>query len=128
RHAAGPDQRRPARPVAPRVEDAPRPAAARPRRRPRRVNEREAMSDHAWVQEHIATAVAGGLTADEAERLDAHVRDCPACAAALAEARTLDRGLGSLFAPVRPGPELEDEVIGALRATRARRRLLEGWT
>jgi Domain of unknown function (DUF4349)/Putative zinc-finger len=85
------------------------------------------MSDHAWVQEQIAAAVAGGLTGPEAERLDAHVRDCPECAAALADARTLDRGLGSLFAPVRPGPELEDEVIHGLRAARARRLLLSGW-
>ena len=79
------------------------------------------MSEHAWVQEQIAAAVAGGLSAAEAERLDAHTRDCPECAAALAEARTLDRGLGALFAPVRPGPALEDRVIGNLRATRVRR-------
>src|SRR5207245_2650972 len=85
------------------------------------------MTDDAWVQEHIAAAVAGGLTAAEAERFDAHVRDCPECATALADARTLDRGLGTLFADVRPGPAHEDRTIHALRAAKARRLILSGW-
>src|SRR5438552_10464407 len=85
------------------------------------------MTDHAWVQEHIAATVAGGLTAAEAERFDAHVRDCPECATALADTRALDRGLGTLFAPDRPGPALEDRTIHALRAAKARRVILSGW-
>src|SRR5262249_5414783 len=85
------------------------------------------MTDHAWVQEHIAAAVAGGLTAAEAERFDAHVRDCPECATALADARTLDRDLGTLFADVRPGPALADRTIDALRAAKVRRMILSGW-
>src|SRR5262245_32985835 len=86
------------------------------------------MTEHHWTQEHVAAAVAGGLNTEEAERFDAHVRDCPECAAAVADARKLDRGLGTLFARVRPGPGLEDDVIRALRATRVRRRLvLSGW-
>src|SRR6266480_64658 len=85
------------------------------------------MTDHAWAQEHIAAAVAGGLTAAEAERFDAHVRDCPECMTALADARALDRGLGTLFAPVRPGPALEDRTIDALRAAKVRRMILSGW-
>ncbi len=85
------------------------------------------MSDHAWTREHVAAAAADGLTAEEAERLDAHLRDCPECARALAEARELGGRLGSLFAPVRPGPALEDRVIQSLRDADARRRVLAGW-
>jgi hypothetical protein len=85
------------------------------------------MSDHARAQESIAAAAADGLTAEEAERLDAHLRDCPECARALAEARGLGDKLGSLFAPARPGPALEDRVIQSLRDADARRRVLSGW-
>ncbi len=88
------------------------------------------MSEHAWSQEHVAAFVAGGLTAAEAERLEAHARDCPECAAALAAARRLDRGLDGLFADVRPGPALEDRVIWSLRvspAVRRRKPLMAGW-
>src|SRR6516165_7313580 len=85
------------------------------------------MSDHTWTQEHDVAFVAGGLSADEAERLEAHVRDCPACAAAVSAARDLDRGLGELFAADRPGPALEDRVVRSFRAGRQRRKLLTGW-
>jgi hypothetical protein len=87
----------------------------------------EIMSDHAWAQEHIATAVADGLSAQEADRFNAHVRDCPECAAALHDARTLNDRLGSLFAPARPDPMLEDRVIRGLREATTRRRRLSGW-
>jgi hypothetical protein len=85
------------------------------------------MSDHTWTQEHAAAFVAGGLSAEEAERLEAHVRDCPACAAAVSAARDLDRGLGSLFAADRPGPALEDRAVRSFRAGRRRWKLLTGW-
>jgi hypothetical protein len=86
------------------------------------------MSDHAWVQEHIAAAVADGLTPEESERLNAHVRDCPECSADLALARTADRRLRSLFNRDWPGPALEDRAIRSLHAAAARkRRLLSGW-
>jgi len=85
------------------------------------------MSEHAWSQEHVAAYVAGGLTAAEAERLEAHARDCPDCAAAVSAARRLDRGLGELFAAVRPGPGLEDRAIHALRTARRRRPVMAGW-
>jgi hypothetical protein len=85
------------------------------------------MSDHAWTQEHIAAAVADGLSAQETERLDAHVRDCPDCSAALRDARGLNDRLGSLFAPARPGPMLEDRVIKGLREATVRRRRMSGW-
>ena len=73
------------------------------------------MSDHAWVQEHVAAYLAGGLDAQEAERLEAHARDCPACGAALAEGRTLDRGLRACSPALRPDPGLEDRAVARLR-------------
>ena len=45
------------------------------------------MSDHAWTCENIAAYVVGGLTDAEITRVDAHVRQCPDCAAALSAAR-----------------------------------------
>src|SRR5438045_9591557 len=78
------------------------------------------MSDHAWSQEHATALAAGGLTAEEAERLTAHARDCPECAAAVESARRLDRGLDELFAADRPGPALEDRAIWRFRSGRRR--------
>ena len=83
-------------------------------------------SDHVWSQEQIAAYIAGGLDAQEAERLEAHARECPACAAAIAAARSLDSGLSSLFAEARPGLELEDRAIHKFRTT-SHRPLLGGW-
>ena len=85
------------------------------------------MTEHTRAQELIAAAVADGLTDEEMEWFDAHLRDCPACATALNDARTLSGKLGSLFAAVRPAPALEDQVIQSLREAAARRRLLSGW-
>src|SRR5262245_11509948 len=85
------------------------------------------MSEHAWTLEHVAADVPGGLSPDEAERLEGHTRDCPACAAALSEARAIDRGLGSLFAGVRPGPDLEDRAVRKFRDGPARKPLFASW-
>jgi hypothetical protein len=85
------------------------------------------MSDHTWAVEQVAAYVAGGLDAVECERFDAHARDCPACATALADARSIDRGLSSLFASVRPRPLLEDDTIQKLRTERTRQVFLRGW-
>src|SRR5262249_52125366 len=74
-----------------------------------------------WTLEHVAAYVAGGLPPDEVERLEAHTRDCPPCASALAEARAFDRTLGSLFAGVRPGPDLEDRAVRKFRDGPARK-------
>src|SRR5262249_15796080 len=82
----------------------------------KRRNERNTMSDHAWALENIAAFVAGGLDAEEAERLEQHAATCPECAAALHQARSLDQGLDTLFAADRPGPEMEERAIHALRA------------
>src|SRR5690349_5871856 len=79
------------------------------------------MSDHAWTHEHVAAYLAGGLDAAERERFDAHVAGCPGCAAELAAARAADRAVDALFAPVRPGPALEDRLIRSLRVGGVRR-------
>jgi glycine cleavage system regulatory protein len=73
------------------------------------------MSDHNWVQENMASYVAGGLDAAECDRLDEHVATCTACARALANAQAMDANLNQLFADVRPEPALEDRMIQALR-------------
>jgi hypothetical protein len=78
------------------------------------------MSEHAWVQENIASYVAGGLEPTERERLEQHISECQSCASALQEARDLDQTLQSLFASVRPEPALEDRMIRALRTSRWR--------
>ncbi|MFO0825862.1 MAG: DUF4349 domain-containing protein [Gemmataceae bacterium] len=74
------------------------------------------MSEHAWVDEHVAAYVAGGLTAQEAERLEAHVATCSECEDAVTATRELDRELNRLFVDVRPSPQLEDVVVNRLRA------------
>ena len=73
------------------------------------------MSEHAWVQEHVAAYLAGGLDAQEAERLEAHARECPACGAALADSRRLDDCLSNLFVGAHPALELEDRAVARLR-------------
>lgn len=75
------------------------------------------MSDHAWTQDHIAAYLAGGLDSAEAERFEAHIAACAICTTTLAGARHTDAALSSLFAPVRPGPTLEDRLLKSLRGT-----------
>jgi hypothetical protein len=77
------------------------------------------MSEHIWAQEQIAAYVAEGLTAEEKERFEAHWRECPECAAELERDRALDRGLGSLFASVRPAASLEDRMVRSLHVIKA---------
>ncbi len=84
------------------------------------------MSEHAWVQEHVAAYLAGGLDAQEAERLEAHARDCSACGAALADARRLDDCLSNLFVSARPALALEDRAVGRLRTAPPAWRLMSG--
>jgi hypothetical protein len=85
------------------------------------------MSEHAWTQEQIAAYVMGGLTAEERERAERHVRDCADCASTLAAERGTDRSLQALFADVRPGLELEDEAVRSTRTVRPRRFAVTNW-
>lgn len=73
------------------------------------------MTDHVWVQEHVAAYLAGGLDAQEAERLEAHARECSVCEQTLVEARQLDAGLRALFADAQPDLALTDRVVARLR-------------
>src|SRR5262249_30645306 len=68
------------------------------------------MSGHTWILKNLAAYVAGGLDASERRRLERHAGRCAECARALDGARSVDRELTALFADVRPGPELEDEM------------------
>ncbi len=74
------------------------------------------MTDHVWSQEQIAAYLAGGLSSEESERLERHVKECVECHEALAAATHFDRGLGTLFLPLRPKPGLEDRAIRAVRS------------
>ncbi len=65
------------------------------------------MSEHAWVEENIASYTAGGLDAEERQRLEQHAGECGDCAQRLREARSLDQSLSALFGNVRLGPGLE---------------------
>jgi Domain of unknown function (DUF4349)/Putative zinc-finger len=85
------------------------------------------MSDHAWTQEQVSAYIMGGLSAAEMNRVDAHSRQCPDCAAALSAARGMDRNLQALFADVRPGLELEDEAVRSTRTFRPRRFTYTSW-
>src|ERR1700721_2929990 len=85
------------------------------------------MTEHAWSQEQIAAYLAGGLNAEEIERLEAHARDCQECKTALESFRRFDRGLNSLFEIGKPGPELEDRALFTLRMGPTRKPIREGW-
>jgi hypothetical protein len=85
------------------------------------------MSDHAWVVEHVASYLAGGLEPADVERVESHTAECAICAEVLADARRLDQTMATLFADVQPGPELEDRVIRSLRSAPPRRRLRFPW-
>jgi hypothetical protein len=88
------------------------------------------MSDHNWVLENLESYSAGGLDAGERERLEAHLSKCASCSQALADIRSADEQLESLFSPIRPQPGFEDRLISSLRtaSTRNHFRLpLIGW-
>ncbi|MBI3854819.1 MAG: zf-HC2 domain-containing protein [Planctomycetes bacterium] len=72
-------------------------------------------ADHEWAKEQIAAHLAGGLSADERARLEAHAASCAECIAELDAARRFDRQMDDLFAPIRPKAGLEDRIIRVLR-------------
>ena len=73
------------------------------------------LSDHEWVQDHIAAHVAEGLPADERARLEAHASECSVCRTDLQEARAFDRSLGEMFASARPENGIEERVMTGVR-------------
>lgn len=72
-------------------------------------------ADHEWAKEQIAAHLAGGLSADERARLEAHAASCAECIAELDAARRFERQMDDAFAPIRPKAGLEERVIRALR-------------
>src|SRR5947207_7689178 len=78
------------------------------------------MSDHNWVLENLESYSAGGLDAQERERLESHLPECSSCSQALHDIRASDQQLENLFAPVRPKPGFEDRMISSLRTASAK--------
>src|SRR4051794_10212380 len=88
---------------------------------PMRFSQEAIMSEHVWIHDNLAAYIADGLDAGERERVEQHLAECADCFRAVAEVQALDRKLGQLFAPVHPGPDLEDAAIQRLRQRRPRR-------
>ncbi len=76
-------------------------------------------TDHAWVREHVATYLAGGLDGEERARFEAHVGACGTCLEDLQDAQGTEKSLGAVFAADRPSPWLEDRVIQSIRSAPA---------
>jgi hypothetical protein len=81
-------------------------------------------ADHEWAKEQIPAHLAGGLSADERARLDAHTATCAECIAEIDAARRFDRQMDDLFAPVRAKAGLEERVIRGLRCAPQKTRSL----
>jgi len=80
-------------------------------------------ADHEWAREQIPAHLAGGLSAEERARLEAHLSVCAECIAEIDAGRRFERVMDDLFAPVRPKPGLEERVIRSLRTSPVRRPL-----
>jgi anti-sigma factor RsiW len=76
------------------------------------------MSAH--VTELLALATAEGLDPAEAARVEAHLRECAACAAEAVEWRRLAEGLGRL-PPARPSRSLVARTVETVEAHLAER-------
>lgn len=73
------------------------------------------MSEHKQAQTTIAAYVAGGLKAEQRQRLEQHLAECPECADDVAAARALDRKLVALFSHANPGPALENRLLKVMQ-------------
>ncbi|HEX5229641.1 MAG TPA: DUF4349 domain-containing protein, partial [Bryobacteraceae bacterium] len=78
------------------------------------------MNEHPLEQ--IDAFIAGGLTDRERVEFEAHVANCPTCAAALAEAKDMDAAVNQLFAFARPGTGFEDRIVRNLNRPKLARR------
>jgi len=78
-------------------------------------------SIHTWFTDRLAVALTHGLDADDQQRFDTHAAQCPACAAALQDARAADAHFRQLFQNVHPSPDFEDRVIQQLRRAESRK-------
>ena len=71
--------------------------------------------DHAWIQERLAAAIAGGLSPQEQGQFDAHINSCPACFDAFTDARDADRQLQRNLGGLTLSADFEEILIGNLR-------------
>ncbi|MHB8524877.1 MAG: anti-sigma factor family protein [Candidatus Acidiferrales bacterium] len=62
----------------------------------------EQMTEHDEIGELLSLAAAGGLNAKENQRVSAHLRTCPACAAELASWQAIEAGLRRIPTPQAP--------------------------
>ncbi len=76
---------------------------------------KELTGDHAFVHEHMAAYLAGGLEAGVREQFDAHINNCPECFDAFSEARDADRALQRTLGTFVPDAKLEDHIISHVR-------------
>lgn len=79
------------------------------------------MSDHDWTFENLSAYLAGGLNANERQRVDQHVAVCAECANGLQQSREMEQMMDSLFTTTRPDANLEARALAKLRQARLRR-------
>ncbi len=82
--------------------------------------------DHAAARRLIDAFLVDDLLAQDAARLAAHVKECPACAAEIGGTTRLLALLGSLPTPP-PAPDLDERIYAAAIADRARRHDHRSW-
>ena len=82
--------------------------------------------DHAAARRLIDAFLVDDLLAQDAARLAAHVKECPACAAEIGGTTRLLALLGSLPTPP-PTPDLDERIYAAAIADRARRHDHRSW-
>ncbi len=82
--------------------------------------------DHAAARRLIDAFLVDDLLAQDAARLAAHVKECPACAAEIGGTTRLLALLGSLPTPP-PAPDLDERIYAAVIADRARRHDHRSW-
>ncbi len=81
------------------------------------------MSEHTWFHENLTGYLAEGLTGEERERFQRHLRECRECAQALEEWRGFESSLAGLFTAARPRPGLEGRMIAGLRTAPLQKRV-----
>jgi hypothetical protein len=79
------------------------------------------MSEHAWVQENLDAYITGGLSAQECDRVERHLKSCSECAHLKAEINEMEHLMEGICARVYPDAGLEDRAIQRLRQAPRRR-------
>lgn len=79
-------------------------------------------NEHNFIHENIAAYLAGGLSAEERARFDAHIHGCAECFDAFTEARDADRTLLRLGAA--PDADFENNLVSAVKGQLMPRRLV----